>query len=59
MENGFVLRAEIVADDRDDADIGVKRSGNGKVSGGTAEAACALAERGFDRINGDGANNYE
>ena len=59
VENGFVSGAEIITDDGHNADVGVKRGGNGKVCGGTAEAAFAFAERRFNGINGDRANDNE
>ncbi len=50
FEDGFLLGAEVLADDGDDAHVGEEAGGERKVGGGAAEAALAAAGGGFNGI---------
>ncbi len=55
-EDGFLLGAEVFADDGDDADIGEEAGGEREIGGCAAEAALAAAGGGFNGIVCDAAN---
>ena len=54
MEDGFVFRGKIVADNTDEIYMGEKTRGNGEIRCSAADDAVDLSVRAFDGVECDG-----